>query len=591
MNPSSPLSPTSPLPFPLSPLSRLTLFVVSLVIVAFGQPSTLPLLGPLAAACGLALFWRLLLAMPSAKKRFWLSTLWYTAVILIQFSWMLAISHAFKYIYLLYPLLSLLLYGVPWGIIGLYITPVRAAKPLFPLFIAAVWTCLEWSRLFILTGSSWNPVGLFLATTPYTLQMASWIGVYGLSFWVTMTNAIVLQAVWVTPKRFTRACALSAIVFPYLLGMATLLYHREGVKRASNDSLTLLLVQPAFPVEEWLPGWGAHEALDMAFKEWKAILILIAPYEKKHVDLLVLPENAVPFGAHSPLFLQTEIETLFSDVLGEAASASLPLPTIPFAHPVQMLDGVVWVVSHSYILQGISNWLSAGVVAGLEDRVMIDGKLHNSTSAFYYTPQTSVVPLLPEKYDKRILVPGEYIPFAFLAPFLREYGIQDSLLAGEQAKTFLCQHAPFGLSICYEETYGHIMRENRHLGARFLVNLTNDGWYPRSNLPEQHFQHARLRTVEMGIPLVRATNTGVTASVSSLGVPLDRIQHHDTPGVLLTTLPLHHYATFYTYAGDWTILLCSAFSILAYLFPHLHLMTAWSRKRFYKKTFCVTDKI
>lgn len=571
----------------LSPLARILLFVSSLFIVALGQPSAVPLLGPLAATCGFALFWRILLDIPSAKKRFGLATLWYTIVILIQLSWML--SHPFKYIYFLYPLLSLLLYGVQWGIIGLYILPARVEKPLFPLLIAAMWTCLEWSRLLLLTGSSLNPVGLFLATTPYTLQMASWVGVYGLSFWVMLTNSLCLQAVWLK-KRYNWSYALAATLFPYLLGMATLSYHREAATR-STDSLTLLLVQPAFPIEEWLPQRGAREAIDLAFSEWEDLLTLIAPHQGEHIDLLVLPENVVPFGANTPLFRETDVATLFSDVLGEHASQSLPPPALPFAHPVHTSDGLVWVVSHSYILQGIANWLSAGVIAGLEDRVMIDGHLHSTASAFYYIPQKDAAPMQIEKYDKRILVPGEYIPFACLAPFLKEYGIHSSILAGEQAKTFLYRDVPFGLSICYEETYGHVMRDNRRLGAEFLVNLTNDGWYPSSNLTEQHFQHARLRTVEMGIPLVRATNTGVTASVSSLGSLIDHLPNHDVPGTLLTHVPLYHYNTLYTYAGDWTILLCCALSWLAYLSPKFYLIATWRKKRCFKKSFCATDKI
>lgn len=557
----------------------LVYFFGSLALVALGQPSTLPMLGPIAAICGLALFWRILLSIPSAKQRFWLSTVWYTAVTLIHFSWML--SHPFQYIYVAYPLLSLF-YGVKWGIIGLFITPDRAFRPLFPLFIAALWTCLEWSRLWVLTGSSWNPSGLLLSSNPYTLQMASWVGVYGLTFWVTLTNAAVLQAVFITPHRLAALRAFICIAFPYLLGASTFLYHRERPESPKQESLTLLLVQPAFPIEEWMPGWSAYEAIDLALAEWRDVLTLIAPHQTSKLDLAVLPENVVPFGANTPLFRHDDIEKLFYDTLGATSIAALPPLELPLARPVQTAGGVVWVVSHSYILQGLSNWLSAGVVAGLEDRVKKDDKLINTTSAFYFTPQTTsqdnVSHQEPKRYDKRILVPGEYIPFAFLAPFLKEYGIQDSFTPGHCALSFSCHGLPFGLCICSEETYGHAMRDNRLLGARLLISLSNDGWYPHSTLTEQHFEHARLRSVEMGIPLVRATNTGVTASVSSLGTVIDRLQDDDVPGTLLTTIPLHQYTTLYAYAGDWTIISLSALSILAYC-------VSQRKMRMRKKTF------
>lgn len=532
--------------------------------MALGQPSTLPFLGPIAAICGFALFWRVLLDLPSAKQRFLYSTVWYTAITLVHFSWML--SHPFRYIYVAYPLLSLF-YGVQFGVIGFFITPKQAARTLFPFFIAALWTCLEWSRLWILTGSSWNPTGLLLATTPYTLQLASWVGVFGLSFWVTMTNAAVLQALSLTPNLTTRLRAFCLSIFPYLLGISTFLYHHTSKTLPDlQESLTVLLVQPAFPIEEWLPVWGAREAVDLAFSEWRDVLTLLAPHQKDQMDLAILPENVVPFGAYIPLFRHEDVRALFTETLGGDSLASLPPLALPLARSVETIEGTVWVVSHGYIVQGISNHLKTGVLAGLEDRVTKEGIALNTTSAFYFTPQSTEAPYKgPEKYDKRVLVPGEYIPFAWLAPFLKEYGIHSSFTPGECAKNFLCREIPFGLSVCYEETYGHTMRDNRCLGARFLVNLTNDGWYPGSGLSEQHFEHSRLRAVEMGIPLLRATNTGVTASVSSLGATIDRLTDNNAPGTLLTTVPLHHYTTLYAYAGDWTVLSFSALSFLAYL--------------------------
>lgn len=547
---------------PLSTPFHLLLFFTSLALVAFGQPSTIPFLGPIAAICGFACFWRVLLDLPSAKQRFLYSTLWYTTVTLVHFSWML--SHPFKYIYAAYPLLSLF-YGAQFGVTGLFITPKRASRTLFPFFIAALWTCLEWSRLWILTGSSWNPSGLLLATNPYTLQLASWVGVFGLTFWITLTNAAVLQAVSLSPHFKTRLSAFCLCAFPYLLGLSTFFYHHVNKDSKPQEALTALLVQPAFPIEEWLPIWGAREAIDFAFSEWKDILTLIAPHQNEQLDLVVLPENVVPFGANVPLFRHDEVRILFSEALGAESLTSLPPLAYPLAHPVETTGRIVWVVSHSYIAQGIANYLETGVVAGLEDRVTEEGISFSTTSAFYFTPQRAQLPYKhAERYDKRVLVPGEYIPFAWLEPFLKEYGIHSSFKPGDCAKNFLCKQVPFGLSVCYEETYGHTMRDNRCLGARFLVNLTNDGWYPRSGLSDQHFEHSRLRAVEMGIPLIRSTNTGVTASVSSLGATIDRLAENDTPSTLLTKVPLHHYSTLYSYAGDWTILCISGLSFLAY---------------------------
>ena len=72
-------------------------------------------------------------------------------------------------------------------------------------------------------------------------------------------------------------------------------------------------------------------------------------------------------------------------------------------------------------------------------------------------------------------------------------------------------------SICMEEMYSFIVRGGRLLNADLLLNITNDGWYPNSRLPKQHFDHGRIRAVENGLPLVRACNTGVTGAVDALG--------------------------------------------------------------------------
>src|SRR5690606_5954704 len=88
---------------------------------------------------------------------------------------------------------------------------------------------------------------------------------------------------------------------------------------------------------------------------------------------------------------------------------------------------------------------------------------------------------------------------------------------------------------------------------------TNDGWYPQSRLPWQHFEHSRLRTVEAGIPLVRACNTGVTAAVDSLGRDISYLSDakgdvENIHGSLYVEVPNYTYNTLYTHVGDYMIL-------------------------------------
>jgi apolipoprotein N-acyltransferase len=71
---------------------------------------------------------------------------------------------------------------------------------------------------------------------------------------------------------------------------------------------------------------------------------------------------------------------------------------------------------------------------------------------------------------------AEYIPFSFCKEIAAEYGIQGSFTEGKEATIVQGCNGPFSLSICYEETFGNLMREGRQNGSEMLVNLTSD--YP-----------------------------------------------------------------------------------------------------------------
>jgi apolipoprotein N-acyltransferase len=74
-----------------------------------------------------------------------------------------------------------------------------------------------------------------------------------------------------------------------------------------------------------------------------------------------------------------------------------------------------------------------------------------------------------------------------------------------------------GISICYEDCFPELSRSDARRGAALLVNLTNDSWFRRSPEARQHLALAAFRAVETRRPLVRATNTGISALVSANG--------------------------------------------------------------------------
>jgi apolipoprotein N-acyltransferase len=131
-------------------------------------------------------------------------------------------------------------------------------------------------------------------------------------------------------------------------------------------------------------------------------------------------------------------------------------------------------------------------------------------------------------YDKLHLVPfGEYLPFQ---RFLEGLGLQQltkqrgGFLAGDRRRLIAVPGAPPALPlICYEVIFpGEIGAESSGSGGKavrpgWIVNVTNDGWFGISSGPYQHFQQARVRAIEEGLPLVRAANTGISAVVDPLG--------------------------------------------------------------------------
>lgn len=557
----------------LSAFAKVSIFLISLLIVAFGQPATYWWLGLIAAACGYAGIWRVLLSLQSSSQRFWLATIWYTIVQMIQLSW--AISHPYLYIYMVWAGSSFIM-GLQFGIVSLFIAPERVFLLRYNFALAGAWTLMEWVRLFILSGSSWNPAGLAFAGNLYSMQFASIWGVYGLSFWVMFVNQFALRF-WMLCERALsnisdRASAgvvwVAAFGFPFVIGMVQVAMHQHLMQKTeelSRGDFWAILVQTRFPVEEIIPFETPQHAIEFVRDEWRQILTTLKPHYGQRSDLIVTPEYVVPFGTFFPVFKHDDVVNIFKEVLGEASVEHLPRFEPHLAYFDKTIDGPIWMVNNAYWAQAIANVFKANVIVGLEDKEFKEDQTHTSYNAAYYMcPHGGMM----QRYEKRVLVPmAEYIPFSFCKDLAACYGINGSFSPGKEAKVMNCGVVPVGLSICYEETYGHLMRENRLKGASVLVNLTNDGWYPNSTLPQQHLEHARLRTVEMGIPLIRSCNTGVTGAIDCLGRDIVHLKDEkggfeEISGAVRVAVPSYTYNTVYTHFGDYPILLLSGFTLL-----------------------------
>lgn len=537
-------------------------FLASLgfLFVALGQGAYSPLLAVIAASIGYALFWE---SVREVKSRLTLSVfagLWFTAVQIVQLSWMTATDYQGPYVYALLLLLSL---GIALQFSALTVLFVSNEKLLLrhTLGGASFWVLMEWSRLFLLTGFPWNPSAMALTANHYSLQMASLIGIYGLSFLVIFTNLLALRS-WREGLRLKGVifCFL-IIVLPYAFGSYHSAYHSQKM-REDGKSLNVALVHTAMTPDDKMPDPEKQNPYVHAFMQWQKILELLKKNSLKDVDILVFPESLIPFGAKNPFYPIEVVEESFERILGESFVENLPPLEEPLS--VQVLDqkgNKTWQVSNAYWAQAIANSFQSDVVVGLDD---IDrqeaGQRKAYNAAFHFIPNEKTY----GRYEKQILIPGsEYIPFDWVASIAAKYGIQGSFNSGNGAKVFsTSQNIPFGMAICSEEIYGHRMKENRLLGAELLISMHNDVWFPNSTLASQHFQHGLVRSVENGIPLIRSTNVGITGAVDSLGRGV--ATHGDLwkEDILLLSIPRYSYQTFYSKWGDSPIVAFSFVNVL-----------------------------
>ncbi len=160
----------------------------------------------------------------------------------------------------------------------------------------------------------------------------------------------------------------------------------------------------------------------------------------------------------------------------------------------------------------------------------------------FYNALQAVSPdgVITASYDKVHLVPfGEYLP---LASWLERLGLRQFVTTpggfeAGSARTIMTVQGlpPFLPLICYEAIFPEAVRglEER---PQLLVNVTNDAWFGTTFGPYQHFEQARMRAVESGLPLVRSANTGISAVVDPYGRVLREIALGES-GVADSPLP------------------------------------------------------
>ncbi|MGB9617295.1 MAG: apolipoprotein N-acyltransferase, partial [Desulfomonilaceae bacterium] len=206
----------------------------------------------------------------------------------------------------------------------------------------------------------------------------------------------------------------------------------------------------------------------------------------------------------------------------------------------------------------ISEKVGVPMLVGAPSYKENDGKTSYYNSAFLVADG-----MLRSRYDKIHLVPfGEYMPLDWLLPL----GSGIAVLEADYSpgKTMTVMKLPsgpaFSVLICYEAIFPAMARMAIAEGAQILVNIVNDGWFAGTAAPYQHLAMAGVRSIENRAPLVRATNTGISAIFDAAGTMTASISW-DVCGVLVSDVPAGPPLwSLYREYGDVFALICVTLS-------------------------------
>jgi apolipoprotein N-acyltransferase len=361
--------------------------------------------------------------------------------------------------------------------------------------VPIVWAGAEYGRGWVMTGFPWVPLGNSQIDVPAIAQIASLVGVYGLSAVVALGN-VALAWLAVGPSGRGRLLPVAGVVIGVAVAAAW------GASRVGDGAL----LTAGTPVRIALIQGNVAQG-----QKWDAAFA-----DQIYQRYLALSRNGVAQGATLVMWPESATPFLFQEH--------------PAAEAIRLLareTGVRLFVGSDQIERG--------------------PKPRYYNSAFLIEPTGATTGI----YRKMHLVPfGEYVPLesilSFAGPLVEQVG---GFAPGQTLTVFRIREGAFTTGICYEAVFSYLSRAAVQQGSQLLTSITNDAWFGRSSAPWQHLAMARMRSVETGRYMARAANTGISAFVDPYGRVLQQSPLFE-PAVVVGEVRFLDGVTPYVRIGD-----------------------------------------
>ncbi len=341
-------------------------------------------------------------------------------------------------------------------------TAIQVPRLLDPLLFAASWATFELLRGSLFTGFPWLSLGYAEAPPSPLAGYAPILGAYGLSF-LTASLAGLTGEFWIRLRnlgwRWSSTLTPVSFVFVVLI-LGGIGLNQIAWTKPEGSPLKVSLLQGNVPQSM---KWQADQYV-------QTLLTYFQLARNNPATLIVMPETAIP------------------SLLSEA--------------PAEFLQD----------LQRIGHEQRGNILMGVPTGENKPGGSWYANSAV----SMGVDPL--QVYNKMHLVPfGETTPPGF-AWFLKLINMpMPDFVRGEADQSLMqLNHQKIAVNICYEDIFGNEIAR-RAKDSTLMVNLSNTAWFGDSLAQPQHLQIAQIRALENGRPMLRATNTGMTAVIGPRG--------------------------------------------------------------------------